>query len=252
MLVLFVALLGRCDSSPLLLVAPRQPKIVLGPPASTTGKTASFSYSDVDPHVGFRCALDSAPLAPCSVQGIWYGSLHKGSHVFSVAAQRGHLLSARSLWKWSVLVRPAEKHAVTDLTGPAAASSPLQASAGHFDITGKVGQFLSPGHGAPVDLTFTNHSSEPIAITSVDITIRDSTTRRGIENYDCLGSKNLAVLRTMAASPLIPAHTTVSLRELHVPESEWPIVFMPNLPTNQDACKDTTFFLDFSGEATAR
>jgi hypothetical protein len=155
-----------------------------------------------------------------------------------------------------VVARAGEKRAATHLTqtpvtGSGPAAGPPHAGAGHFNITGKVEQFLSPGHEAPVDLTFTNNSSEPIAIGSVDITIRDSTIRRGITNLDCLGSENLAVLRPMMATPLIPAHTTASLRELHIPESEWPVIFMPNLATNQDACKNTTFVLDFSGVAKA-
>jgi hypothetical protein len=48
----------------------------------------------------------------------------------------------------------------------------------------------------------------------------------------------------------VPRDRSVSLSELGVPESQWPQLRMPDLPVNQDACKNTSFTFEYAATAT--
>jgi hypothetical protein len=120
-----------------------------------------------------------------------------------------------------------------------------------FTISGTVDGTLAPGLSAPVNLTFSNPFSFAITVTSVTITVQDGTTRAGQSNPSCRGGDNFVVTAPLAATPVVPGHATRSLEQLGVPRQAWPVVSMPNLPVNQDACKLTTFTLAYRGTASA-
>ena len=48
----------------------------------------------------------------------------------------------------------------------------------------------------------------------------------------------------------VPARSTKKLSQLPVSAEIWPVLTMPNLDENQDACKDTQFALTYTGTAT--
>ena len=102
----------------------------------------------------------------------------------------------------------------------------------------------------PVDLSFTNPFAFSITILSVEVMVGAGTTKQGQPNPACSGSSNLVVVRALAAQPVVGPRSTASLTQLGVPQSEWPVLRMPDLPVNQDACKNTTFALAYTGSAT--
>jgi arylsulfatase A-like enzyme len=68
-------------------VAPPDPAIT-DTPSDPSGPSASFKFTDTEPGVAFRCALDAAPAAPCSSPAT-YSGLSAGGHTFSVIAMDG-------------------------------------------------------------------------------------------------------------------------------------------------------------------
>ena len=119
-----------------------------------------------------------------------------------------------------------------------------------FTIAGVVEGLLAPGRTLPVNIVFSNPFDFEIKVVSVTIFVRDETIRGGRVNPGCVGTTNLGVVQTLEATPLIPPHKTRSLEQLDVPLSQWPKVSMPDLRVNQDACKNTTFSLRYTGSAT--
>ena len=100
-----VALLARCDPPIRLLVVPPAPTILSAPPRLTHRTTAAFRYSDAQPNVSFRCALDHVRLRRCPSEGATYTRLRTGIHVFKIAAQKGRLLSEAAWWRWEITPR---------------------------------------------------------------------------------------------------------------------------------------------------
>ena len=60
----------------------------------------------------------------------------------------------------------------------------------------------------------------------------------------------MVVTRPFSGSVVVPKESTKSLTQLGVPQAQWPRLSMPNLATNQDACKATTFKFSYTGTAT--
>ena len=70
-------------------IIPPTPTIVTHPATLTGATTASFTYSDTQSGVTFKCALDGSNFNPCSSSGTNYNSLGGGSHTFRVEVQVG-------------------------------------------------------------------------------------------------------------------------------------------------------------------
>ena len=66
----------------------------------------------------------------------------------------------------------------------------------------------------------------------------------------CPATTNLLVTRPLGTTLTVPARSAKSLSDLGVPQPEWPVLTMPDLPTNQDACEGAIFTLLYSGSAT--
>jgi hypothetical protein len=255
LLLIVLVLLARCERTPELLVAPPKPIFLNAPLKTTHQTTATFAYTDAWRDVTYKCALDSVPLRVCPTEGITFKGLKPGPHVFSLAAKKGRLLSERVKWHWKIVgdgrpgggpTTPSSTPTSTPSTNPQT-GTPVD---GSFRITGNVEGLLAPGVMRPVNVSFTNPWDFRITVSALQITVRDTTFSGGAVNPWCRGSANLLVIRPLGAQPQIPPHRTRSLAQLGVPQSQWPVVYMPNLPTNQDACKNTTFSLRYSGTAT--
>ena len=211
-------------------VAPGSPAFDVrpgAPPATTTLTTAqlAFADADTDPTVTFKCSLDAAPPAAC-VSPVQLANLALGAHEFQVIAyDAAHNASAPAIRDWTIV-----------LPAP-------------FTVNGSIVGDLSPGMEREVNLSFTNPNDAPISVTAVTIVIAETTMKGGQANPACSGSVNLVVTQGFTAPVVVPAGTTATLAELGVSQSLWPRVQMPNLNTNQDACKNTSFALSYSGTA---
>jgi hypothetical protein len=257
LILIALAMLARCETPTKLLIAPPAPTIVSAPPRITHRTTAAFRYSDVQPNVTFRCALDNVRLGRCPLNGVLYTQLSTGVHEFKIAARSGRLLSEPVWWRWKVVSKGNERddlqqrrRTTTTISSGAPSDSPDVIDT--FTITGAVDGLLAPGRTLPVNLVFRNPFDFEIKVVSVTISIGDMTMSAGKMNPGCVGSKHLLVVQTLGATPILPSHVTRSLEQLDVPRGLWPKVSMPDLATNQDACKNSTFSLRYTGSATKR
>jgi hypothetical protein len=119
-----------------------------------------------------------------------------------------------------------------------------------FQVSGSTTQPFSPGVSQPLNLAFTNPNSQAIDIVSVDIVIEHETIKNGNPNSGCDGPTNLTVTRPFSAPVSVPRNSTKSLQQLGIPPGQWPELTMPNLASNQDACKGATFKITYTGTAT--
>lgn len=207
-------------------VSPPPPFFLEAPADPTTQTDARFRFLDLEPDVNYRCSLDQSAFAGCGAEYV-AKELSLGRHCLAVRAvdRAGNLSTAA-------------QHCWTIETGRTS-----------FTISGNVTRVLSPGAAATVDLALANPNSFDIRVTSVTVKVEVATTKAGAANAACDGTKNLVVTRQLGADVTLPKKATRSLSQLGVPESQWPLVTMPNLAVNQDACKLTTFTLTYSGTA---
>jgi hypothetical protein len=113
-------------------------------------------------------------------------------------------------------------------------------------MSGSLPGLLVPGSGGALPLTVTNPYDFPLRVWSLRVTVLAATSQPG-----CDGAANLQVTQSSAASGAlsitIPALASVTLP---AQGATAPVVTMRDLPTNQDACKNATFALSFSGTGT--
>ncbi len=83
--------------------APPKPTITSMPANPTTQTSASFSFTDSQTGVTFRCQLDSSAITTCSSPMTYPGPLTQGKHTFSVRAQdAASNLSSPASYSWSI------------------------------------------------------------------------------------------------------------------------------------------------------
>ncbi|MGH9154704.1 MAG: hypothetical protein ACRD1K_02355 [Acidimicrobiales bacterium] len=211
----------RIDTTP-----PPPPLFLEGPTGETTQTDARFRFADLQLDVGFQCSLDQSPFSTCGP-------------VFEVdeLTVGNHCLRVRAL-------DPAG-----NLSGPSERCWTVVSGRTSFTISGSITQSFSPGIAATLNLSLANPNSFAIRVTNVTVTVAAATNRGGTANPGCNGTQNLVVRRQLATDVTVPRNATRSLSQLGLPEAQWPLLEMPNLPVNQDACKATTFTLTYSGAA---
>jgi len=113
----------------------------------------------------------------------------------------------------------------------------------NFSISGTIpsGQPLFPGQNDPIDVSIYNPNPEAITIASGGITVSISGAPPGCP------SGSFAMTKGLTAGVVVPAGTTMSLSDLGVSSSDWPIVSMIETGTNQDACQGATLTLTWAG-----
>jgi hypothetical protein len=201
--------------------APPVPTITNAPDDPTFSDKASFGYTDTEAGVTFECSLDGSSFASCPASGKSYNKLDTIDHCFDVrAVDPAGNAGTPAEYCWSVLVKF------------------------EFGIRGDLGGPLYPGASQLLNLVFKNPSRRDLKITDVAISVNAATNKLG-----CSGVQNLLVTRGFTGPVTVPRLATKSLSDLGVPLGQWPILTMPNLSTNQDACRGATFTFSFSGSA---
>ncbi|MCU1461831.1 MAG: putative internalin [Acidimicrobiales bacterium] len=84
--------------------SPAVPSITAHPAASTIATSASFSFSDTDAGVTFRCALDAAAFSACTSPAAYAGPIAAGAHAFHVKAVESatNNISAAASFDWTI------------------------------------------------------------------------------------------------------------------------------------------------------
>ena len=162
------------------------------------------------------------PLRPVAPGATSYQGLGPGQHCFYVLAVQGGHRSAPRGFCWQC--RPIKVN-------------------GDFIIGGNAPNLFYPGTSEPLDLAITNPFKFAIKVVSVSVKIEPVPTKNGVPDPGCPAGTNLLVTRPLGASLAVPALSTKSLSDLGVPQAQWPVLTMPDLPTNQDACEGATFTL---------
>ncbi|WP_406829448.1 hypothetical protein ABEG17_10605 [Pedococcus sp. KACC 23699] len=120
-----------------------------------------------------------------------------------------------------------------------------------FSLAGTVVGSLYPGAPArPVDLSVLNPNNQPIKITNLGVTI--SSVVRGTTVVSGCSAADFAVRQYAGSYPLtVPANSpTTKLTSLGVPTSALPTVTFVNTARSQDACRNVTIQLAYTGSAT--
>ena len=120
-----------------------------------------------------------------------------------------------------------------------------------FALGGSVTGLLYPGApGRPVALTVANPNNQTIRITNLGVTV-GAVTRNGAAVPGC-GAGDFAVRQYAGSYPLsVPANAPATpLTSLGVPVSALPTVTLVDAARNQDACRDVTVALAYTGSAT--
>lgn len=206
-------------------VAPGAPTFTKAPEDPTFDTSAQFQFNGAEAGLGFTCSLDGAAPSSCT-SPVNLKDIDTTSHCFGVrAVDKAGNQSAPTTHCWVVALKKS------------------------FLISGSVAQPFFPGASRLVDLTIANPFPFDIKVTDVAITV-DAVTKDGQPNPDCSASENLVTSRAFNGAVIVPKNSTKSLSQLSVPESQWPILEMPNLPYSQDACKSSLFHFDYTGTAT--
>jgi hypothetical protein len=205
---------------------PPVPTITAHPQATTTAKSASFSFSDSEPRVILLCRRDGARFERCS-SPTSYGSLALGAHSFQVQARDavGNTSTATG-YSWAIVKEVKE------------------ASGKPFTVTGNASGPLAPGLTRPLAITLSNPNSVAITVTALS-----ASTATGSSKAGCDGPANLQLTQSNlseARALTIPANGQVTLPSGAVSA---PQVLMKDLPVNQDACKGASFTFTYSGSA---
>ncbi|HEX7298604.1 MAG TPA: Ig-like domain-containing protein [Solirubrobacteraceae bacterium] len=206
----------RIDTLP-----PPAPTLTGYPSQPTTSTTATFTFTDTEAGVGYECRLDDDWSACTSPRT--YTGLDSGRHTFGVRAldAAGNRSRATS-FTWTI----------------------TRATNRDFTISGSASALLYPGAPAqPIALTLTNPNSVAIYVTSLQVTVA------GSSSPGCSPATNLGLTQSNASSAAparVPAGGSVTLPAQGVSA---PTIRLLNLPVNQDACKNATFSLSYSGSA---
>jgi hypothetical protein len=221
-------------------IEPPAPVLVSHPGNPSKDTSPEFVFTEADwPNVRFFCHLDAHPVMNCTgdtdrdfdqfVPGEWqFRNLAPGRHCFYVYV-------AGSVIGVGGVASPVTSFCWT-LSGPLL----------NFTVGGDLTEPLVPGSSESLNMTFTNPNSVPIhiakgAITAANITITN--------NKPGCADSNFAVTQGLTVGITIPPRqlTPVSLAELVVPKNDWPVITMLETNTNQDACKNATLTLTYSG-----
>jgi hypothetical protein len=210
-------------------VAPPKPVVTKGPANPSANTNVGFDYTDADSGASFQCKLDDGPLSNCAKNHTEYPKAGVGDHCFVVRAidVAGNVSPMSNPWCWT-------------------------ATADAFPVSGSLSGFY-PGRSQRIDLSIGNPNNFDLRVLSVSITVQNATKRPDGTASSCVGSQNLVVSQPLQTSPVaivIPRDSTRTLSQLGIPQAQWPLLTMPNLAVNQDACKNTVFTLTYAGTGT--
>jgi hypothetical protein len=212
-------------------VAPTQPSFS-STPASTVTVTGSsylaqFAWSSTDPVPGsgvasYKCSLDNGTAVTCTSPKSY--TVNLGHHSFSVVAY----------------------DTVGNASSPGTyAFDVVQQNGLPFTVNGDAVGLIGPGHGAPINLVFTNPNNVPIVVTDVTAAFAGTS-----NNTACPVLGNFHFGQQLQVQVTVPANATnVSLQSLGVAQASWPTIAMDSPPANQDGCQHATVNLTYSGNA---
>jgi hypothetical protein len=115
-----------------------------------------------------------------------------------------------------------------------------------FEIEGDAAGELSPGITVPIELRFVNKHPTPMTISELEVSLKGIVTPAADAGRPCSLNDYLLTQMAMEAEWTVPPNTTLSLRELGIPRTDWPQITMLSRSVNQDGCKGATLTLGYT------
>ena len=117
---------------------PPAPSLTTAPPNPTSGRAATFAFTDSLAGVKFQCRLDSAALAACTSPVKYAGPLALGNHTFGVQAVNGAGTSAQTTFTWTISTTAAPPATPTITAQPASSTTDTTATFSFTDTAANV------------------------------------------------------------------------------------------------------------------
>jgi outer membrane lipoprotein SlyB len=216
---------------------PPDPAITSHPTSSSRSSDATLAFSDAEAGVTFECSLDGGAWMSCDSPQV-YASLAGGSHAFSVrAVDTAGNRSGEASFAWRIVSASASS------TVRGGGNSVAQVSGINFKIAGAVAN-LTMERTKVIPLTLTNPNGKTIYVTALTVNASADSVPPGCESKTNL---DISQSNTSSVNPIaVPAKGKVTLTS--APRA--PQVTLLDLPgVNQDACKNASFALTYSGSA---
>lgn len=102
LVVALVLLVGAVMATASAAPKPPAPTITGNPANPTTSSSATFTFTDSQSGVTFKCSLDNAAFAACSSPKA-YSGLSQGNHTFQVEAVSGSSMSSATSFSWAIV-----------------------------------------------------------------------------------------------------------------------------------------------------
>jgi hypothetical protein len=205
------------------------PVITSKPPNPNSVSTSTFVWTEQEAGDTFLCSKENGTFnIPCSSPFTYaVGTTNNGMHQFAVEAidALGNV-SAGAFYSWKVEM----------------------GSIQNFTITGNLTGLLYPGGQArPVAITLNNPNSVPIYVTSLTVSISGGLPSGCWATWFQINPSNVSDTNTVT----VPANGSVTLPQANSANNG--TVTAPTIQMtdsgNQDACKNATFNLSYSGSA---
>jgi hypothetical protein len=123
----------------------------------------------------------------------------------------------------------------------------LRVAAAAFGISGSAAGSISPGADVALDLRITNPHSEPMAVTSIKVTLRKVRAPNADGTHPCSPADFVLYHSAASLHVTVPASSTRTLGSLDPARYAWPHVRMRNRSVNQDGCKGASLVFDYTG-----
>ena len=219
------------------------PSITAKPAKHSQETWASFRFRDRQRGVTFRCSLDGSRYKACTSPKRYPRPLTQGRHTFRVRARsatRKRELSSPASYAWLVDRLPPTPGTTQHPTDPAGST---QVSGESFSIDpGVVGPLYPGAVPLSIPLTLSNSNGVPIYVTGLTVAVTNSPA-------GCNSATNISLAQSSVSSTtpvLIQANGSVTLPAQGVAA---PTIQLVDLPVNQDACRNATLSLSFTGSA---
>jgi len=217
--------------------APPDPTIVDHPTNRSRSSAATLAFSDAEAAVSFECSLEGGEWMSCDSPQT-YAGLGTGDHAFAVrASDAAGNQSGETAFDWQIVSNPAPSKISGD------GNNVAQVGGVGFKITGAVAN-LTMERTKVIPLTLTNPNGKTIYVTALTVNASADSVPPG-----CESKTNLDISQSNASSvnPIaVPAKGKVTLTS--APRA--PQITLLDVPgVNQDACKNASFALTYSGSA---
>ena len=125
-------------------------------------------------------------------------------------------------------------------------TAPVPLSPVDLKISSRVRGRLAPGASAPVDVRLTNSNDSNVTVGELTTMIEGISSPSATPDLPCEDA-DFSVQQYSGVEQLtVPAASSLSLKSLGVPQSQWPRISMANRPVNQDGCKLASLALHFT------